>query len=84
MKRKKSLHNVILYIYFIEAARSTTVQDVVFELHTVSEVAFLRLLCFFLVPIRSISKDLGYVHRLNIELDLQSLFGLLCTTILIG
>ncbi len=27
---------------------------------------------------------LPYMHRLNMELDLQSLFGLLCTAVLIG
>ncbi len=26
----------------------------------------------------------GQVHRLNMELDLRSLFGLLCTAVLIG
>jgi hypothetical protein len=26
----------------------------------------------------------GWTHRLNMELDLQSLFGLLCTAVLIG
>jgi hypothetical protein len=26
----------------------------------------------------------GELHRLNMELDIQSLFGLLCTAVLIG
>jgi hypothetical protein len=32
--------------------------------------------------VRQISLDVN--HRLNMELDLQSLFGLLCTAVLIG
>jgi hypothetical protein len=36
------------------------------------------------LPSRKLNSGLPYCHRLNMKLDLQSLFGLLCTTVLIG
>jgi hypothetical protein len=50
----------------------------------VTSLLLLLLLLFLVGMLRTGPKFFSYIHRLNMELDLQSLFGLLCRAILIG